>query len=209
MPFTASAPPESVLPIHSRSAFAEALSEAISMSRRSTSRSVPSSGRSERMRRNSTAIASFTVDAAGKRAVAFHAAPPPVSRFSTYTAEVPEKSSTSDDTARESAMSSCEVVATSSAGGRKAEHLRDVRRGVVSERVLRLDLDRHVARREVDPQVELGAPDPLARLLLPVHPHDDAVRPGADLARDAAERDLAGRGPDDRGRIDMGGQLGG
>ena len=71
------------------SSFADALSERISISLRSRSSRVPCAGLPSSARRTVTAIASFSVEAAGKRARAFQAAPRPVRRSWRYTALVP------------------------------------------------------------------------------------------------------------------------
>ena len=55
----------------------------------------PARGGPCRERRTPTAIASFSVDPAEKRARALKAAPCPLRRSSTYTADVPEYSRTS------------------------------------------------------------------------------------------------------------------
>jgi hypothetical protein len=59
------------------------------MRRTSPSNPLPGAGGAPSRVISVTAIASFSVDAAGKVARAFHAAPAPVVRFSTYAAAVP------------------------------------------------------------------------------------------------------------------------
>ena len=70
-------------PSETRALFAAALSEPISMPRRSRSLRLPASGAPLERVRYATAIASLRVEAAGNVARAFHAAAWPVARFST------------------------------------------------------------------------------------------------------------------------------
>ena len=74
--------PELVEPSsQTRSAFAEASSEGMIISRRSPSTYEPGGGMPECSARTVAAIASFSVEAAGKRAFAFQAAPDPPVRL--------------------------------------------------------------------------------------------------------------------------------
>jgi hypothetical protein len=76
-------------PSQTSSAFADLLSECVSIDRRRESICEPGDGSPEREARTVAAIASLRVEAAGKRAAAFQAVPLPEVRFSTYTAAVP------------------------------------------------------------------------------------------------------------------------
>ena len=94
-------PPALVEPAsQTRSAFAAASSDGTIISRRSEPTYEFGDGMPRCSVSTVAAIASFTVDAAGKRAFAFQAAPPPSTRFWTYAAEVPEYRRSSDRSLR-------------------------------------------------------------------------------------------------------------
>src|SRR5262245_11331811 len=118
-------PPLVEPPKKTSSSLAARLSESISILRRSPSRWEPFEGGAGTERSVSTAMASFRVEAAGKRARAFQAAPRPVTRFWTKTPAVPEKARASALTRRASAGSSIEGVSRGAARGGQPEHRTD------------------------------------------------------------------------------------
>lgn len=90
MLFTRAEPPLVEPAIATSIAFAARLSEYSIIERMSESSVEPRAGGPRVERSASTAIASFSVDPAGKRARAFQAAPSPVRRLWTYAAACPE-----------------------------------------------------------------------------------------------------------------------
>jgi hypothetical protein len=105
--FTRWLPPLVEPPKSTSREFAATLSEATIAPRSSRSAYEPRSGVDGSVRSASTAIASFRVDPAGKRARAFHAAPAPVVRSRTYTPLDPGKERTGGTTRCASRPSRC------------------------------------------------------------------------------------------------------
>jgi hypothetical protein len=89
--FTRAEPPKIEPPIAARSSFAERSSEYTSMRQRRLASLELGAGIPFRLRMSSTAIASFSVEAPGKRARAFQAAPAPVRRSWTKKPQTPGK----------------------------------------------------------------------------------------------------------------------
>ena len=147
---------------------------------------------------SSTAIASFSVEAAGKRARAFQAAPAPVRRSWTKRPQIPGKRRPSERTILASAASSWPrragigpSTARLHAGGRTPA---DERRHVPPAPVDRADPDRDVALRKRHDEREPRARHGLRRDEPAVDADAHLARPLRDAALDPAERDLRGEG---------------
>ena len=147
-----------------------------------------------------TAIASFSVDAAGNVARAFHAAPAPVARFSTYAAAVPGIGADEADDVPLEPRVEAQRAHPGPCGAGEPEDVVDRPAGAPPALVERLDPEPDVARRQPHVDPERPAAVPYRAHDAAVQADDDPGRPRCGAPFHQPVGDLVRRGPlDDRG----------